>query len=173
MTHSWPQTRPMPVMMPAPGASLLYMPIAASCAISRNGDPGSSSARTRSRGSILPRAVCRARACSPPPSETCAILSRRSATSAAMAVALAAKSALRGLSLVLIAGMVVLVCCQGLVQRGSSAFFSNHFCTGGGSHALIRSMSVSGSVSASTRGRCSTRTNCCSVARSKKASSGS
>ena len=75
--------------------------------------------------------------------------------------------------LILIAGMVVLVCCQGLVQRGSSAFFANHFCTGGGSHALIRSMSVSGSVSASTRGRCSTRTNCCSVARSKKASSGS
>ena len=37
------------------------MPCAASCESSRNGEPGSSSARTRSRGRSLPRATCFAR----------------------------------------------------------------------------------------------------------------
>ena len=57
----------MPVMMPAAAMASSYMPYAASCENSRNGEPGSSSARTRSRGSSLPRATCFARAASPPP----------------------------------------------------------------------------------------------------------
>ena len=54
-------------MMPPAGMSSPYMPWAASCENSRNGAPGSISARTRSRGSSLPRARWRWRACSPPP----------------------------------------------------------------------------------------------------------
>ena len=53
--------------IPAPGASPSYMPCAASGESSRNGAPGSSRRSTRSRGSSLPRDVCRARAFSPPP----------------------------------------------------------------------------------------------------------
>ena len=51
-------TRPMPVMMPADGASSSYMPYAASWDSSRNGGPGQQP-RTRSRGSSLPRATWR------------------------------------------------------------------------------------------------------------------
>ena len=50
-----PDTRPMPAIMPAPGTSPSYMSQAASWPISRNGEPGSSSRSTRSRGSNLPR----------------------------------------------------------------------------------------------------------------------
>ena len=89
----------------APGAASWppfsgYMPSAASGAISRKGVPGSSSSATRSRGSSLPRAVCLARAASPPPCSTFANCVRRSSTSARMAAALAWKSAERALSLV-------------------------------------------------------------------------
>ena len=59
MTHSRPATRPMPVMMPADAMLSPYMSNAASCDNSRNGLPGSSSARTRSRGRSLPRATWR------------------------------------------------------------------------------------------------------------------
>ena len=52
---SRPETRPMPAIIPAPGASPLYMSLAASWPISRKGEPGSSSRSTRSRGSSLPR----------------------------------------------------------------------------------------------------------------------
>ena len=41
MSTSRPETRPMPVTMPAPGASSSYMPQAASGESSRNGEPGS------------------------------------------------------------------------------------------------------------------------------------
>src|SRR5919202_843235 len=61
-TTSRPATRPMPVMIPAAGASPPYMPCAASGESSRNGLPGSSRAATRSRGSSLPLAECRSRA---------------------------------------------------------------------------------------------------------------
>ena len=71
ITHSRPDTRPIPVMMPAPGASSSYMPSAASGDSSRNGEAGSSSPATRSRGSSLPRAVCRSLArCGPPRAAT-------------------------------------------------------------------------------------------------------
>src|SRR5690348_2161421 len=65
---SQPLTRPMPVMSPAAGAASSYMPCAANGDSSRNGEPGSSRARMRSRGSSLPRATCFSRAFSPPPS---------------------------------------------------------------------------------------------------------
>src|SRR6185312_10939088 len=65
---SQPLTRPMPVMSPAAGAASSYIPCAASGDSSRNGEPGSSRARMRSRGSSLPRATCFSRALAPPPS---------------------------------------------------------------------------------------------------------
>src|SRR5512145_2028255 len=102
MTHSRPQTRPMPQMMDAEWTSPLYMPQAASWPISRNGEPGSSSLATRSRGSILPRAVCLSRAAWSPPCRTVAIFSRKSATSARMRSAFSRNSAERGLSRLLI-----------------------------------------------------------------------
>src|SRR6185312_12963072 len=88
-TTSMPCTRPMPVTSPAPGAAPSYMPCAASGENSRNGEPASSSARMRSRGSSLPRSVCFARALSPPPSAACAICSLRSSTTARSCAALA------------------------------------------------------------------------------------
>src|SRR5712692_11652121 len=103
--HSLPETRPTPVMMPAPGASSSYMPKAASCESSRNGEPGSSSKRKRSRGSSFPRAVCLARAGSSPPCAARSTLARRSATSAADAPAFAWNSSERGFSLLLMAGI--------------------------------------------------------------------
>src|SRR5690242_13519709 len=75
----------MPVMMPAAAILSSYIPYAASCDSSRNGLPASISARTRSRGNNLPRDACRARADSPPPPSIAAIVSRKSATSAAIA----------------------------------------------------------------------------------------
>src|SRR5690606_8558109 len=86
----------MPAMMPALGASPPYMPQAASWPISRNGVPGSSSFSTRSRGSSLPRAVCLARAVSPPPRWTSAAFARKSSTSERIVSALAWNSAERG-----------------------------------------------------------------------------
>src|SRR5437868_3938542 len=49
----------MPAIRPAPGTSPSYMSHAASWPISRNGEPGSSSRSTRSRGRSLPRETCR------------------------------------------------------------------------------------------------------------------
>ncbi len=78
--HSRPETRPIPVMMPAQGTSSSYMPQAASCDSSRKGEPVSISVRTRSRGSSLPRFRCRARAVSPPPSATLSTFRRKTVT---------------------------------------------------------------------------------------------
>src|SRR6185503_8946445 len=89
ITASRPSMRPMPVMMPAQGASPSYMPKAASCESSRNGDPGSRRARTRSRGGSFPRAACFFCACSPPPSATRATWERRSSASARWCAAFA------------------------------------------------------------------------------------
>ena len=93
----------VPAMTPAQGALSVpsrsgYMPMAASGESSRNGVPGSSRLCTRSRGSSLPRAVCLARAASPPPMAALSVWAFRSATSARMALALATKSADRALS---------------------------------------------------------------------------
>ena len=74
ITHSRPSTRPMPVMMPAPWMSPSYMPLAASGESSRNGEPGSISRSTRSRGRSLPRSVWRLRLVSSPPSAAVAML---------------------------------------------------------------------------------------------------
>src|SRR6266508_1423843 len=81
ITHSVPDTRPMPVTIPADGASSSYMPNAASGDSSRNGVPGSRRRSTRSRGSSLPARTCRSRACSGPPRRTCSSRSRSWATS--------------------------------------------------------------------------------------------
>src|SRR3989454_8383668 len=97
ITHSRPETRPMPQMIEAECTSPLYMPQAASWPISRNGEPASSSVRTRSRGSSLPRAACLSRAAWSPPMVTVATFSLRSATSERMRSALARNSAERGL----------------------------------------------------------------------------
>src|SRR5512135_2152099 len=80
---SRPETRPIPVTIPAPGASPSYRPWAASAESSRNGEPGSRSASTRSRTNIFfcsawrarPAPPCRARA-------TCSFRSRTSASTA-------------------------------------------------------------------------------------------
>ena len=92
ITHSRPETRPTPVMMPAPWMSSLYRPSAASADSSRNGEPGSISRSTRSRGSSLPREACRSLSFSGPPAAASARFSARSATSARMAAALALNS---------------------------------------------------------------------------------
>src|SRR5215831_11036089 len=105
ITHSLPETRPTPVMIPAPGASSPYMPNAASCDNSRNGEPGSRSSRRRSRGRSLPRATCLSRAACSPPSAVRATLSRRSATSAAIAPAFRLNSGEPGFSLLRMTGM--------------------------------------------------------------------
>src|SRR5574337_985683 len=95
--HSWPWMAPMPATTPAQGASPSYMPWAASWPISRKGVPGSSSCATRSRGSSLPRAVCLARAASPPPCWAAVTWARRSSTRLRRVSALALNSAERGL----------------------------------------------------------------------------
>src|SRR5690348_6768463 len=95
-TISWPCTRPMPVSRPAAGAAPSYMPCAASGESSRNGEPGSSSARMRSRDSSLPRAVCFSRALSPPPAAARSSCALRSATSVCSRSALARNSGLFG-----------------------------------------------------------------------------
>src|SRR5204863_679626 len=56
-----------------------------------NGEPGSISARTRSRGSSLPRATWRLRESSPPPSRILSVRALRSPTSARIAAALRLK----------------------------------------------------------------------------------
>src|SRR5471032_2499251 len=98
MTHSCPAILPMPVITPAPGASSLYMPYAASCDSSRNGVPGSSNWAMRSRGSSLPRDTCLSREACPPPNAIFATFSFRSATSNSSAAAFARNSSLRGFS---------------------------------------------------------------------------
>src|SRR5687768_10910099 len=98
ITHSRPDTRPMPVMIEAECTSPEYMPQAASCPTSRNGDPGSRSVRTRSRGRSLPRASCFLRAASSPPFETREIFSRKSETSCCICSEFALNSAPRSLS---------------------------------------------------------------------------
>src|SRR6185503_6087788 len=92
ITHSRPETRPTPQMIEAQCTSPPYMPQAASWPTSRKGEPGSSSARTRSRGSILPRAAWS------PPTVTVATLTFRSFTSSPMRPALALNSAERAFS---------------------------------------------------------------------------
>src|SRR5258706_4682748 len=95
--------RPTRVTIPAAGTWLSYMSQAASCDNSRKGEPMSSSWRTRSRGSSLPRPTCFSRAVSPPPLPTRPIFSRRSDTRAVIASRPALNSGERGLSLVWIA----------------------------------------------------------------------
>ena len=53
--HGTPQTTPMPVTMPAPGALLSYISQPASVESSKNGVPVSHTRSMRSRGKILPR----------------------------------------------------------------------------------------------------------------------
>src|ERR1700681_517791 len=93
-------------MMPADAMAPSYMPKAASCENSRNGEPESTSARIRSRGSSFPRATCFADAVLPPPSSTVATFTRKSATSAAIASRLAANTGSRGSTFVSIGGTV-------------------------------------------------------------------
>ena len=93
MTHSRPDTLPMPVMIPAPGDSSSYMPVAASGDSSRNGDPGSTRVSTRSLGNSFPRATWRARELSGPPSE--ALARERDAAEGRLAAALQAQEAAR------------------------------------------------------------------------------
>src|SRR5215510_8729914 len=81
MTVWWPSTTPMPVTIPAHGASSSYMPLAARALNSRKGVSGSRTASTRSRTNILPRSLCRFTAASPPPFFTVSSLERSSATS--------------------------------------------------------------------------------------------
>ena len=57
MTHSTPETTPMPVTTPAPTVN--SVPQAASADSSRNGLSGSTSSSTRSRTPSLPRSRCR------------------------------------------------------------------------------------------------------------------
>ncbi len=92
ITHSRPSTRPMPVMMPAAWIASSYMPKAASGENSRNGEPGSISRITRSRGSSLPRAVWRSRDFSLPPSAAAARRAVRSSRNALHCAALLANS---------------------------------------------------------------------------------
>src|SRR5690348_742819 len=105
-TISRPCTRPMPVSRPAAGAASSYMPCAASGESSRNGEPGSSRARMRSRGSSLPRAACLSRAFAPPPAAARSSCALRSATSACNRSALARNSALLGSTRVSSTGML-------------------------------------------------------------------
>src|SRR5271154_3876454 len=91
-THSRPEMRPTPVMIPAALISSSYMPLAASGDSSRNGVPGSISVVTRSRGSNLPRARWRSRARADPPSAALARRVSSSTTSARIAAWLASNS---------------------------------------------------------------------------------
>ena len=93
--HLRPDTRPMPAIMPAPGTSPSYMSQAASWPISRNGEPGSSSRSTRSRGSSLPRDdVALAMLFSVPPSAASATSARSFSASARLCAARARNSSL-------------------------------------------------------------------------------
>ena len=86
----------MPVTRPAAGASLSYIPQAASGDNSRKADPGSISASMRSRTGSLPCSRCRARYLGPPPRRAWATRSRCSWTSASIRSRLARKSAEAG-----------------------------------------------------------------------------
>ena len=79
---SRPATRPIPVTMPADGASLSYRSHAASADSSRNGEPSSSSFAIRSRTGSFPCPRCRSRYFSPPPCLTSAVRPASSATRA-------------------------------------------------------------------------------------------
>ena len=88
----------MPVMMPAAGTlSLPYMSCAASCENSKKDVPGSIRASTRSRGSSLPRALCRSWYRSPPPCLICSTVVCRSSTRLCICSTFSMKSAARGL----------------------------------------------------------------------------
>src|SRR6185436_3323584 len=117
ITHSRPETRPMPQIIEAECTSPPYMPQAASCPTSRNGEPGSSRPRTRSRGSSLPRARCFSRAFSSPPIAALSVFSFRSATSPRMRSALARKSAERRSSCERIVGMARALSSSGRLSR--------------------------------------------------------
>jgi len=67
-----PEIVPTPVMIPPPGGTPSYMPTPASWLNSRNGEPGSSSAAIRSRGSNWLRSLCSLRARSDPPAAAAA-----------------------------------------------------------------------------------------------------
>ena len=84
MTHCRPATTPMPVTIPALGASPSYISHAASAFSSRNVPPGSTSRSIRSRAVSFPRARWRSTEASPPPRATSAVRSRSSATSSSM-----------------------------------------------------------------------------------------
>jgi hypothetical protein len=75
--HQRPQTFPTPVIMVAPGGTPSYMSAPASCPSSKKGDPGSSRAVMRSRGSICPRLLCSLRAFSDPPASASFCRSRK------------------------------------------------------------------------------------------------
>ncbi len=90
--HSRPETRPIPVMRPAPGRSSPYTPCAARAESSKNGEPGSSSAAMRSRASSLPALRCLSRAAALPPAALRRKVARRSSTSGCMTARLSANS---------------------------------------------------------------------------------
>ena len=95
---SRPSTRPIPVMIPAPGAWSSYIPCAANGDSSRNGDPRSSSRPTRSRGSSFPRPECLAAASGPPPARTRSNWRSRSAAMSAWARRFCWNASLEGLA---------------------------------------------------------------------------
>ncbi len=70
----------------AAGCFTSIKPVAGELADLEKGEPGSSRRSIRSRGSSLPRARCLWRAVAPPPSAATATFSRKSATSARMAL---------------------------------------------------------------------------------------
>ena len=89
-TNPW--MRPMPVTTPPDGTGESYISQAASGDNSRNGEPSSSRALMRSRGSILPRSRCFLMAFSPPPWRTSSWRSRSSAMSLSISSRLALNS---------------------------------------------------------------------------------
>ena len=92
---SRPLTEPTPVTTPPDGtASSPYRSWPASGESSRKGEPGSRRASTRCRASILPRAVCSARARGPPPSCATAVAERTSISCSSIRAAFARKEAL-------------------------------------------------------------------------------
>src|SRR5690242_10487744 len=88
---SRPATRPIPVTIPAPGASPSYIPCAASGESSRNGEPGSRRASIRSRTNIFFCSAWRSRP--DPPCRAFAISALSSVTRASAAAARSRNSA--------------------------------------------------------------------------------
>src|SRR5690349_19468044 len=105
-------------MMPAPGTSPSYISPAASWPISRNGEPGSSSRSTRSRGSSLPRSTCRLRCFSGPPLAASATSARSFSASARLCAARARNSSLSVAILLSIRGALILA---GLAAHSAAA----------------------------------------------------